>query len=359
MLAGRNPCVRAAIVLIGLGTAVYPVLATRVKVPNRFAALPPTLDGMEFMSVATYEDHNRDLDLPSDGHHLRYLPARPPKHPWPTMAAIVTHFTDARRILTLHLTRLAADGAGKAPLPKHEQRSYLAGLPKKGGIHSLRHSFATHLLESGVEITVVQKLLGHSSRSSTVTYLHVRRERVSQQAAQFLVKERDIVGAAVDTLSLDAAQAQKFVAHLALLGGGKYGLELLANLATVPPSGAEPVHLLVDSTGLKLCGAGEWLVEKHGASRRRSWRKLHIGVDADTGRIVAAALTTNDRDDGSQVAPLLDQIDGPVASFTGDGAYTGRRLRRGRDPPSGCRGHRATTVERGAEPDGRYRAHAA
>lgn len=60
----------------------------------------------------------------------------------------------------------------------------------------------------------------------------------SEQAAQFLVKERDIVGAGVDTLSLDAAQAQKFVAHLALLGGGKYGLELLANLGNVPPSGA-------------------------------------------------------------------------------------------------------------------------
>jgi hypothetical protein len=42
----------------------------------------------------------------------------------------------------------------------------------------------------------------------------------------------------------------------------------------------EPLHLLVDSTGLKLCGAGEWLVEKHGTKRRRSWRKLHIGVDA-------------------------------------------------------------------------------
>src|SRR5207248_2067970 len=88
-----------------------------------------------------------------------------------------------------------------------------------------------------------------------------------------------------------------------------------------PPSSAQPVHLLVDSTGLKLSGAGEWLVEKHGTSRRRSWRKLHIGVDADTGRIVAAALTTNDVDDGSQVGPLLDQIDDPIASLTGDGAY--------------------------------------
>jgi hypothetical protein len=88
-----------------------------------------------------------------------------------------------------------------------------------------------------------------------------------------------------------------------------------------PPFRAEPVHLLVDSTGLKLSGVGEWLVEKHRTSRRRSWRKLHIGVDADTGRIVAAALTTNDVDDGSQVDPLLDQIDDPIASLTGDGAY--------------------------------------
>jgi hypothetical protein len=86
-------------------------------------------------------------------------------------------------------------------------------------------------------------------------------------------------------------------------------------------SGAEPLHLLVDSTGLNLCGAGEWLVEKHGTKTRRSWRKLHIGMDADTGKIVAFALTTNDVDDASQVGPLLDQIERPLASFTGDGAY--------------------------------------
>src|SRR5215211_2758876 len=83
----------------------------------------------------------------------------------------------------------------------------------------------------------------------------------------------------------------------------------------------EPLHLLVDSTGLKLCGPGEWLVEKHGTKTRRSWRKLHLGRDADTGRIVAATLTTHDVDDGSQIGPLLDQVDGPIASVTGDGAY--------------------------------------
>jgi hypothetical protein len=88
-----------------------------------------------------------------------------------------------------------------------------------------------------------------------------------------------------------------------------------------PASSTEPVHLLVDSTGLRLCGPGEWLMEKHGARTRRSWKKLHLGVDADTGEIVAAALTSNDVDDGSQVGPLLDQIGCPVASFTGDGAF--------------------------------------
>jgi len=70
----------------------------------------------------------------------------------------------------------------------------------------------------------------------------------SEAAAQFLVKERDIVGVGIDTLSLDAAKVEKFVAHLALLGGGKYGVELMANLAAVPAAGATiivaaPKHL--------------------------------------------------------------------------------------------------------------------
>jgi hypothetical protein len=88
-----------------------------------------------------------------------------------------------------------------------------------------------------------------------------------------------------------------------------------------PGAHGETLHLLVDSTGLRLCGAGEWLVEKHGTKTRRAWRKLHLGVDAGTGQIVASALTTKDMDDGAQVDPLLEQISDPLASFTGDGAY--------------------------------------
>src|SRR5207237_8665733 len=55
--------------------------------------------------------------------------------------------------------------------------------------------------------------------------------------------------------------------------------------------------------------------------QRRAWRVLHLATDADTGQIVASVLTDKDADDGSQVGPLLDQVDGPVASVAGDGAY--------------------------------------
>jgi hypothetical protein len=88
-----------------------------------------------------------------------------------------------------------------------------------------------------------------------------------------------------------------------------------------PRCGREPVHLLVDSTGLRLCGRGEWLEEKHGSKRRRAWKVLHLATDADTGHIVASVLTDRDADDGSQVGPLLDQVEGSVAAFIGDGAY--------------------------------------
>ena len=88
-----------------------------------------------------------------------------------------------------------------------------------------------------------------------------------------------------------------------------------------PRGSGEPLHLLVDGTGLKLCGAGEWLAGKHGTKARRSWWTLHLGLETKTGQIVAAALTTKDVDDGSQVGPLLDQVMGSVAPFTADGAY--------------------------------------
>src|SRR4051794_22405184 len=87
-----------------------------------------------------------------------------------------------------------------------------------------------------------------------------------------------------------------------------------------------PVNVVIDSSGLKIFGAGEWLHEKHGGKPRRSWRRLHLAVDPDSGDILAAELTTTDEGDASQVGPLLDQIDGPVSAVLADGAYDGEPI---------------------------------
>jgi len=84
-----------------------------------------------------------------------------------------------------------------------------------------------------------------------------------------------------------------------------------------------PLHVLIDSTGLQVYGAGQWLEAKHGMKSRRTWRKLHLAVDAASGMIVAQTLTDQDVDDPSQVAPLLDQVDDPIGRVTADGAYDG------------------------------------
>ena len=93
-------------------------------------------------------------------------------------------------------------------------------------------------------------------------------------------------------------------------------------------SGALPskpfcLHLLVDSTGIKFLGEGEWKTKKHGAERRRQWRKVHLGIDADTLQIRAIVVTTNEVGDSPVAAELLAQIPSgeAVVSLTGDGAY--------------------------------------
>jgi transposase len=95
------------------------------------------------------------------------------------------------------------------------------------------------------------------------------------------------------------------------------------------------VNVGIDSTGLKVFGTGEWQREKHGGQGRRTRRKLHLAVDPDTGEILASELTTSEDSDASQVGPLLDQISGPIAVVTADGAYDGEpvyRIIAERDP---------------------------
>ena len=78
---------------------------------------------------------------------------------------------------------------------------------------------------------------------------------------------------------------------------------------------------MVDSSGLNVYGEGEWKVRPHGWSVRRTWRKLHLGVNEATGEIVAETLTENSVDDASQVESLLEQIDDEVETLGNDGGY--------------------------------------
>ncbi len=104
------------------------------------------------------------------------------------------------------------------------------------------------------------------------------------------------------------------------------GLSLAGSLAQAQTSG--PVHVVIDATGLKVYGAGEWLAETHGERGKRTWRKLHLAVDAGTGDILASELTTSEGGDAALVGPLLDRIAGPIASVTADGTYDGEPVYR-------------------------------
>jgi len=81
-----------------------------------------------------------------------------------------------------------------------------------------------------------------------------------------------------------------------------------------------PVSVIVDSTGLKVCGQGEWHAKKHGEKKRKHWKKLYIGVD-DEGQILASCITDGHEQDPSQVPELLSQIDQEVDCFVADGIY--------------------------------------
>jgi IS5 family transposase len=86
----------------------------------------------------------------------------------------------------------------------------------------------------------------------------------------------------------------------------------------------EARHVVVDSTGVKVFGEGEWKVRQHGYTQRRTWRKVHLGVDEASGEIVAAVVTTNSSHDSQVLPDLLAQVEEPITQVSGDGAYDRR-----------------------------------
>ena len=81
----------------------------------------------------------------------------------------------------------------------------------------------------------------------------------------------------------------------------------------------ESIHILIDSTGLKIYGAGEWEEAKHGKGRRKGWMKLHLAIDENSKEIEASTLTDHLTSDASQVKPLLDNVDSEIGDIKADG----------------------------------------
>jgi len=87
-----------------------------------------------------------------------------------------------------------------------------------------------------------------------------------------------------------------------------------------------PVDVVVDSTGLKVYGEGEWKVRQHGVDKRRDWRKVHLAVDPDSHAILAQLVTGSRTHDGTATLPLLGQIDAELQTLYGDGAYDQQKV---------------------------------
>jgi hypothetical protein len=87
--------------------------------------------------------------------------------------------------------------------------------------------------------------------------------------------------------------------------------------------GKEPTDLVIDSTGLKVYGEGEWKMRTHGKQKRRVWRKYHVSVDPDSHEVVMLELTESNVNDGTQTAKLLPE--GLIGKVYADGAYPGKR----------------------------------
>jgi len=136
-------------------------------------------------------------------------------------------------------------------------------------------------------------------------------------------------------LGLPLRQATGFVASLLELSGLGWSVPDFSTLSrrqktlnvTIPYRGSKgPLHLLVDSTGIKVEGEGEWHTRKHGGSKRRVWRKIHLGIDEETLEIRAVEVTSSNVGDAPMLPDLLAQLppDQEIATVTADGAYDTR-----------------------------------
>lgn len=127
-----------------------------------------------------------------------------------------------------------------------------------------------------------------------------------------LRQTQGMVSSLIDLLNLELE-----CPHYSTFGRRQDGLQVPLPRST----SSEALHVVVDSTGLKVYGEGEWKVREHGYSKRRTWRKLHLAVDPQTHEILAMKLTTNEVGDSEVFEELINAIEEPIEQISGDGGY--------------------------------------
>lgn len=176
--------------------------------------------------------------------------------------------------------------------------------------------------EAAVAGWVARERTGRRGRSPTYSDLAITCMLTLQ--AVYHLSLSATVGLMRSLLTLvGGAAAALPVAHESTLSRRRRAL----GVALLPPARLtpdQPVHLVVDTTGLKVYGEGEWKVRQHGWARRRTWVKVHLGVDAATQEVRVADVTGSGAPDGRHLPVLLAQEPAPLAQVTGDGAYEGR-----------------------------------
>ena len=199
---------------------------------------------------------------------------------------------------------------------------YLLGLELSdpGFDSTVLSEFRTCLMEGSAEAIAAWRAVPRTTPGGQARYSDLAIETTLILRAVFhqpLRQTEGLVGSLLEMMGLDLPVPD----HSTLSRRSR-------TLAVAPQvrAASGPVHLLVDSTGVKLSGPGEWLVEKHGTQRHRVWRKLHLAVDAKTCTIVASTLTSKEVDDAAELGPLLDQVEEPLAAVVADGAYDHGRV---------------------------------
>jgi hypothetical protein len=161
----------------------------------------------------------------------------------------------------------------------------------------------------------------------------------SQRGAQFEYSDKCIEMACVvkEVYGLGYRQTEGFLRSLVKKTGWEVKVpdytvinrrrkKLDIKIAACRKGRKEKLYIVVDSTGIKVYGEGEWKVRQHGWSRRRTWRKIHLAIDENTGEIESCGTTTNSIADENMVNTLLDDIKEKVYKFAADGAYDKKKV---------------------------------